>query len=122
MERKFTRYARAFGFLPGATGGMYPANLQRIPSIFLPFSNLIELHVMISPLAASSDKCRRTFASEIPMATAISLSSRSPYFFRYSRISFMIQFQKYGEWIAVYTYITAALNKATSRLNMRITR
>ena len=49
-------------------------------------------------------KCRRTLASEIPMATAISLSSRSPYFFRYSRISFMINFQKCGEWIEVYTY------------------
>src|SRR5450759_1053135 len=79
----------AFGLLPGAAGGVYPDNRQRIPSIFFPFSNLIELHVIISPLAASSDKRRRTLASEIPVATAISLSSRSPYIFRYCKISFI---------------------------------
>jgi hypothetical protein len=80
----------ALGFLPGAAGGIYPANRQRIPSIFLPFSNLIEWHDIISPLAASSDKWRRTLASETPIDTAISWSSRSPYFFRYSKISFMV--------------------------------
>ncbi|MEO6974461.1 MAG: hypothetical protein ABI144_01140 [Gallionella sp.] len=30
----------------------------------------------------------------------------------------MIQFQKNGEWITVYTYITAALNKATSNYRL----
>jgi hypothetical protein len=30
----------------------------------------------------------------------------------------MIQFQKNGEWITVYTYITAALNKATSHYRL----
>lgn len=32
----------AFDFLPGAAGGIYPDKRQLIPSIFLPFSNLIE--------------------------------------------------------------------------------
>jgi len=79
----------AFDFLPGAAGGIYPASRQRMPSIFLPFSNLIEWHVMISPLAASSDNWWRTLTSEMPVPIAISVSSRSPYFFRYCRMSFM---------------------------------
>lgn len=29
-------------FLPGAAGGINPVKRQRMPSIFLPFSNLIE--------------------------------------------------------------------------------
>ena len=78
----------AFDFLPGDAGGMNPVNLQLIPSIFLPFSNLIERHVMISPLDASSDKYRRTLECEIPVATAISVSLRSPCLLRYCRISF----------------------------------
>jgi hypothetical protein len=46
----------AFDFLPGDAGGINPVTRQLIPSIFLPFSNLIERHVMISPLEASSER------------------------------------------------------------------
>ena len=49
-------YGWAFDFLPGDAGGINPDNRQLIPSIFLPFSNLIERHVIISPLEASSDR------------------------------------------------------------------
>ena len=46
----------AFDFLPGEAGGMKPVKRQLIPSIFLPFSYLIERHVMISPWEASSER------------------------------------------------------------------
>jgi len=46
----------AFDFLPGEAGGMNPVRRQLIPSIFLPFSYLIERQVMISPWEASSDR------------------------------------------------------------------
>ena len=106
----------AFDFLPGAAGGIYPAILHLIPSIFLPFSNLIEWHAIISPLAASSDKWRRTLASEMPVATAISVSICSPCFFRYCRISFIYYYQKQcGRRGGVYTNSAAASKQANSR-------
>lgn len=46
----------AFAFRPGAAGGMNPDTRHSIPSIFLPFSNLIESHNTTSCLAASSAK------------------------------------------------------------------
>lgn len=82
-------FSCTFDFLPGAAGGIYPVNRQLMPSIFLPFLNLIEWHTTISPLAASSDKWRCTLVSEIPAAKAISVSSCSPCFLRYCRISFI---------------------------------
>jgi len=79
----------AFDFLPGAAGGVNPDTRHLIPSIFLPFSNLIESHSITSPLAESSDKWRRVFESERPAASAISASNFSPCFFKYCRISFI---------------------------------
>ena len=32
----------AFDFLPGEAGGIYPAKRHDIPSVFIPFTNLIE--------------------------------------------------------------------------------
>lgn len=97
-------FKRAFGLLPGA-GCTYPTNLQRTPSIFLPFSNLVERHDMTSPLAASSNIWMRTFASEKPVAIAISESSLSPCIFRYCKISFMDSFPETSVvWREVYTY------------------
>ena len=78
-----------FDFLPGAAGGINPVNRHLMPSTFLPFSNLIEWHAITSLLSASSDKWRRTLASGIPVASAISLSKRSPCILRYCRISFI---------------------------------
>lgn len=77
----------AFDFRPGATGGMYPANRQRMPSIFLPSLNWIEWHMMISPLADSSSRRVFTLARERPVPVAISASSRSPLLFRYWMMS-----------------------------------
>ena len=97
-------FKRALGLLPGA-GCTYPTNLQRTPSIFLPFSNLVERHDMTSPLAASSNIWMRTFASEKPVAIAISESSLSPCIFRYCKISFMDSFPETSVvWREVYTY------------------
>lgn len=87
--KNYDKFNCDFDFLPGAAGGVYPANRHLIPSIFLPFSNLIEWQVIISPLEASSDKQSRTLTSEIPTASAISISSRSPCVLRYCRISFI---------------------------------
>lgn len=47
---------------------------------------------MISPFAASSASCVRALAREIPIASAISESSLSPFFFKNSRISLLISF------------------------------
>jgi hypothetical protein len=76
----------AFDFLPGAAGGVNPANRQLMPSIFTPCSNRIRWHDIMSPFAVSSDKRRRTLASEMPTASAISVSSRSPCVFRYCKM------------------------------------
>ena len=77
----------AFDFRPGATGGMYPASRQRMPSIFLPSLNWIEWHMMISPLADNSSRRVFTLARESPVPVAISASSRSPLLFRYWMMS-----------------------------------
>ena len=102
-----------FDFLPGAAGGEYPANRHLVPSIFLPFSNLIEWQVIMSPLEASSDRQSRTLTSERPTASAISISSRSPCVLRYCRISFIGLLPHTVNWVVNVQVLSALDNFLT---------
>ena len=79
-----------FDFLPGVAGGIYPDILQVISTTFLPFTNLVVWQATTSCFAVSSARCKCTLASEMRVASAMSLSDRSPCFFRYCRISFIV--------------------------------
>ena len=92
LNRNKNRYDNVnctLDFAPGLAGGIYPDIRQIIAVISLPFTNLVEWHSIINPLALSSAKSRCTVASGMPVSSAISLSERSPCFFRYRRISFI---------------------------------
>lgn len=90
-----------FDFLPGVAGGIYPDIRQVISMTFLPFTNLVVWQATTSCFVVSSAKCKRTLASEMLVASAMSLSDRSPCFFRYCRISFILSLPRRYIFIAL---------------------
>jgi len=69
-------YPGGFALRPGAGGGTQPDMRYSKPSTRLPCSKRVRLQVMMAPVAASSARRCRTFATGTPVSLASSESSR----------------------------------------------
>src|SRR5438105_2093757 len=79
----------AFGFRPGAAGGMKPETRPCHASNLRPFSNWIVLHTIASRLSARAVRCCLTIARGTRISFTNSTSRRCPCFLRHCKVSVM---------------------------------